>query len=126
MEQIVARNEECGGEIFELHDVLACQQDCVSVAVARKLDWQDVCAQLEPREKAIISLMVEGAPGPVIARKLGVCPSTISNSKRKLAVKIKDVLGVNIISEVLRRPSWQDSINASRERSCCRDERRHL
>src|ERR1700690_1762251 len=38
MEQIVARNEECGGEIFELHDVLACQQDCVSVAVARKLD----------------------------------------------------------------------------------------
>ena len=39
MEQVVASNEECGGEIFELHDVLASNQEDPGTKAARKMDW---------------------------------------------------------------------------------------
>jgi len=35
-------------------------------------------------------------------------------------------IGSNIIIQIQRRPGWKDSINASRERLACRDERQHL
>ena len=125
MEQVVASNEECGGEIWELHDVLSNDAADPSMAVAAKLDWQDLCAQLEPCEKAIITLMVEGKSGPAIARILKVCASTISNSKRKLAVKILDFMGFDILIEVRRSPRWKDDLMTSREKLNCRHERNH-
>ncbi len=125
LEQVVASNEECGGEIWELHDVLSNDAADPSMAVAAKLDWQDLCAQLEPCEKAIITLMVEGKSGPAIARILKVCSSTISNSKRKLAVKILDFMGFDILIEVRRSPRWKDDLMTSRERLACKHLRAH-
>jgi hypothetical protein len=38
LEQVVASNEECGGEIFELHDVLAADQEDPATRACRRLD----------------------------------------------------------------------------------------
>jgi hypothetical protein len=44
----------------------------------------------------------------------------------RLADAIAKFVGPDIIMQIQRRPGWKDSINASRERLACRDERRHL
>ena len=126
MEQVVASNEENGGEIFELHDVLASNQPDPSEAAARNLDWQDLYAQLPRREKAIITLMVQGKCGSAMARKLKVTVSAIQTGKRHLAKSIVEFMGLDILVQVRKLPRWKDSINASRERLACRDERRTL
>ena len=126
LETVVASNEECGGEIFELHDVLSSYDaEDPSMAAARKLDWQDLYAQLPRREKAIITLMVQGKSGSAIARKLKVTVSAIQTGKRHLAKAIVEFMGPDILTQVRRLPRWKDCINATREKIACR-ERRHL
>lgn len=54
MEKIVARNEECGGEIWELHDLLSNDAEDPGTRAARKIDWETFMAALSPREQAVI------------------------------------------------------------------------
>jgi hypothetical protein len=46
MEEVVAVNEENGGEIFELHDVLASNQEDPATQAARKMDWDTLMTGL--------------------------------------------------------------------------------
>jgi DNA-directed RNA polymerase specialized sigma24 family protein len=125
MEQVVASNEECGGEIWELHDVLSNDAEDPATKAMRNLDWQSLIAQLSARNQAIIQFMIEGMQGPAIARKLGVCSSTIHHRKKSLAAKILEFMGVDILIEVRRSPRWKDDLMTSRERLTCKHERCH-
>ena len=120
MEVVVAVNEESGGEIFELHDVLANDHEDVAVAVARKLDWEEFCADLPAREVAVIEFLLEGKSGSAIARKLKTTDSRIQTIKRHLAKAIVEFMGPEILQEIQRLPAWRNSINASRERLACK------
>jgi hypothetical protein len=44
--------------------------------------------------------------------------------KERLAIMIREFLGVDILIEVLRLPGWRNDLNTARERSACRYERR--
>ena len=46
MEQVVASNEECGGEIWELHDVLSTDAEDPGTKAARKMDWSEFVSGL--------------------------------------------------------------------------------
>jgi FixJ family two-component response regulator len=96
-----------------------------SEAAARNLDWQDLYAELPRREKAIITLMVQGKSGSAIARKLKVTVSAIQTGKRHLAKAIVEFMGPAILQEVMRRPQWKDSLDATRERRAVRYDRSH-
>ena len=125
MEQVVASNEECGGEIWELHDVLGSDQEDPGTKAARKMDWQSFMAGVSERDRAIITHLIEGTQGPAIARKLGVCSSTIHHRKKSLAAKILEFMGVDILIEVRKSPRWKDDLMTSRERLACKHERSH-
>jgi len=126
MEQVVASNEECGGEIFLLYDVLASdRQSDVATTVARKMDWSDFMAGLSEREKAVIECIIEGRSLRDVAKSFRVCDSTMQGDKRKLAVKIQDFMGFDILIEVRRSPRWKDDLLTSRERLACKHERAH-
>lgn len=115
------------GEPLVLHDVLANQhQECVSVAVARKLDWQQLYDALLPRQKAIITLMIQGKSGSAMARKLKVTVSAIQTGKRHLAKAIIAMMGEDVLSQVTKLPRWRQDLQAIREKMACREERRHL
>jgi DNA-binding NarL/FixJ family response regulator len=124
MEQVVASDEENGGEIYELHDVLSNGAEDVSMAVARKLDWQDLCAHLAPRENSIIELMSQGKEFTAIARKLRLSVSTVHTARQHLATKILEYMGVDILIQIQHRPQWQQDIEATRAKMACREERR--
>src|SRR5664279_1646945 len=60
LETVVASNDETGGEIFELHDVLSSDQEDPGTQAARKMDWDTLLAGLTAREQAAINCLVEG------------------------------------------------------------------
>ena len=125
MEEIVATNEESGGEIYLLHDVLSNDADDPSVAVARKLDWEDFCADLPAHEVAVIEFLLEGKSGSAIARKLKTTDSRIQTIKRRLAKAIVEFMGPEILIEIQRRPQWKQNLEATKEKMACRYQRSH-
>ena len=126
MEEVVAVNEESGGEIYLLHDVLSTDTDDPSMAVARKLDWEEFCADLPKRERAVVEFLVEGKSGSAIAKKLRTTDSKIRAIKQDLARALIEFMGPGILQEIQRLPAWKNSIIASRERLACKHERSHL
>ena len=100
LEEVVAVNEENGCEIYLLHDVLSNDADDPSMAVARKPDWEEFCADLPANEKAVVEFLVEGASGSAIARKLKVNDSKIQTIKRHLARALVEFMGADILIEI--------------------------
>jgi ATP/maltotriose-dependent transcriptional regulator MalT len=125
LEQIVASNEECGGEIWELHDVLSNDAEDPATRAARKMDWSEFASALTERERAVIECIIEGRSLREVAKSFRVCDSTMQGDKRKLAVKIQDFMGVDILIEVRRSPRWKDDIMTSREQLACKHLRAH-
>jgi hypothetical protein len=119
----VAEAQETGGEIWELHDVLASDQEDPATRAARKMDWSEFVSGLSAREQAVINCMVEGRSLREAAKSFRVCDSTMQGDKRKLAVKIQDFMGSDILIQIHRKPNWKDSLDASRERLACREEK---
>ena len=125
LEEVVASNEENGGEIFELHDVLSRDEEDPGTKAARKMDWQSFMASCSARDQAIIQFLIEGKTGSAMARKLGVCTSTINHSKKNLAVKILEFMGWDILVQVQRTPRWKQDLQSIREKMACKHERCH-
>jgi DNA-directed RNA polymerase specialized sigma24 family protein len=124
MEEVVAIDEITGGEVL-LHDVLSNDQEDPGTKAARKMDWEDFVAALPDREKAVIQFMIEGKSGSDIARKLRVSASTIQTSKRRLAIKIQEFMGPEILIEIQRKPRWKADLTATKEKMACRFQRCH-
>jgi DNA-directed RNA polymerase specialized sigma24 family protein len=80
LEQIVAEDQEGGGEIFELHDVLADDHEDPGTKAARKLDWETFMSGLSEREKAVVLQMIEGKNFTSIGRKLKLSPGTVNST----------------------------------------------
>jgi DNA-directed RNA polymerase specialized sigma24 family protein len=123
LDEVVASDEETGGEIFTFNDVLSNEQEDPSTRAARKLDWESFCAGLPERERVAVVLVAEGKTLREAARYLGVSESTMQTSKRRLGVKILEFMGTDIMIEVRRRPQWRNSLEATRERQACRVQR---
>ena len=123
LEEVVASDEE-GGQIFTFNDVLSRDEEDPSTKAARKLNWEEFVSGLSPRDQSIIQFLIEGTSGSSIARKLGVCGSTIRNNKRTLATKILEFMGTDILIEVRRSPRWKQDLQATREKMAYRELRR--
>ena len=124
LNEVVATNEETGGEIFELQDVFSQDTEDPAMIAARNLDWQTLMARLPVREKAIIVALVEGRTVSDVAVAFKVDRSTMQNSKSRLADLILEFMGVDILVEVRRLPGWKHDMNTNREKLACRHERR--
>ena len=124
LEEVVASSEE-GGEIFTFNDVLSRDEEDPGTKAARTMDWQDFVAALPDREKAVIQFMLEGKTGSDIARKLKVNDSAVQTSKRRLAIKITEFMGPEILIEIQRRPQWKQNLEATREKMACKYDRLH-
>jgi hypothetical protein len=125
LEEVVASNDENGGEIFELHDVLSRDEEDPGTKAARNMDWQTFMASCSARDQAIIQFLIEGTTGSAMASKLGICTSTINHSKRNLAVKILGFMGAEILVDIQRSPRWKQDLQSIREKMACKHERSH-
>ena len=76
-------------------------------------------------QTSVIECIIEGRSLRDAAKSFRVCDSTMQGDKRKLAVKIQEFMGVDILIEVRRSPRWKDDLMTSRERLTCKHERSH-
>jgi DNA-binding CsgD family transcriptional regulator len=93
---------------------------------ARKLDYDSFMATLSARDRGIINCLAEGKSLASLARKRHLNNSTLLYHKERLAVKIQDFMGSDILIQIRRKPNWKDSLDATREKMACREDRRHL
>ena len=114
------------GEPLVLHDVLSNDQEDPGTKAARRVDWETSMASLSARDRAIINCLVEGAPLASLARRRHMNTATLLYNKRRLADATANFMGSDILIQIRRKPNWKDSLDASRERLACREERRHL
>ena len=114
------------GEPLALHDVLSRDEEDPATKAARKMDWDSFLAGLSARDQAIINCLAEGKPLASLARRRHLNTSTLRYHRERLAVKIQEYMGADILVQIRRKPNWKDSLDASRERLACRDQRRHL
>jgi hypothetical protein len=123
LEMVVASNEECGGEIFLLHDVLSNDQEDPGTKAARKMDWETFCAGLPERERAMVEFVAEGMSFREVGKKFNVRDSAMQNSKRHLVKAVVEFMGADILTEVQRSPRWKENMAATKEKMACRHER---
>jgi FixJ family two-component response regulator len=89
------------------------------------MDWSEFASALTERERAVIECIIEGRSLGDAAKSFRVCDSTMQGDKRKLALKIQEFMGSDILIQIRRKPNWQDSLDTTREKLVCREERRH-
>ena len=88
------------------------------------MDWQTFMASLSARDQAIINCLVKGKPLASLTRRRHLNNSTILYHKERLVLKIQDFMGSDILIQIRRKPNWKDSLDATREKMACREERR--
>ena len=118
--------DECGGEIFELQDVLSNDREDPATVAARKLDWDRFLDQLSHIEQLVVEFLSAGKTLRDVARQVGVGDSTMQHYRRQLAVKILEFMGAEVLQDSVRIPGWRINLDCEREAQACRNERRAL
>jgi hypothetical protein len=113
------------GEEFTVNDVFSLDDEDPGQKAARKMDWEAFLTGLTDREQSVVEGLLAGQNGSEIARSFRLDPSTIRYFKNRLAGKILDFMGPDILVEIRRMPGWKNSLNAMRERLACKNQRRN-
>jgi len=112
------------GEPITLGELLTAEGDDPARTAGRNLDWNEFMDTHDHRFEAILDATACGQTMEPVARQYGCSLSTISSLKRRLSAELQESFGVDILTEVARRPEWQSSIQVEREKVACRADRR--
>lgn len=123
LNEVVSENE-CGVEIFELQDVLSNDREDPATVAARKLDWDSFLKGLSQIEQLVVEFLSAGKTLREVARKVGVCDSTMQSHRRKIAAKIREFMGTDILMDLGHVPGWRIDLDCERESQACRNDRR--
>jgi DNA-directed RNA polymerase specialized sigma24 family protein len=113
------------GEEFTVNDVLSFDEEDPAQKAARNMDWECFLTGLTAREKGVVEYLLAGRNLSELARTSGIDRSTIQSFKNRVADKILDYMGRDILVEIRRMPGWRNNLNANRERLACKVDRRH-
>ena len=86
-----------------------------SCLAARKLDWAAFLATVEDRARTILLCVAEGGRLRSVAIRWGVSDST-QGYKRKLAAAIREFMGADVLTLIVKQPAWKNNLVALRER----------
>jgi 4-hydroxy-3-methylbut-2-en-1-yl diphosphate synthase IspG/GcpE len=120
----VVSESECGNEIFELQDVISNDHEDPGTVAARRLDWDTLCQSLTQLEMLLIKCLVNGLGIREAAEIAHVSYWTMQDYRRKVAVKIVEFMGVEILCDIALTPGWKIGLDCERELLACRADRR--
>lgn len=124
LNEIVSQNE-AGDEIFELQDVLSNDHEDPAVKATRKVDWDSFMAGLSKIERLVVEFLYAGKTLRQAGRSVGMSDSSMQNHRRKIATKIFEFMGTDILQEIARLPQWKIGLDCERALMACRANRRH-
>ncbi len=115
--------EETSDEPLTLGETLESRADDPSTEAARRLDWQQLTEQIDDVAKAVLQYLANGMELTILARKLNRSRSALQGDKDRLAQRIRECMGEDILDQVQDRPGWRNGIDATQEKRACRWER---
>ena len=124
LDEVVGNDDQ--GEPLLLGDVLSNSEEDPATRACRRLDWSEFMSGLSKRDVAIINCIIEGRALSGLARRRHLNLSTMMYHKERLARAIQAYMGTDILIEMGRKPRWKDTINCTREKLACHDQRRSL
>ena len=113
------------GEEFTVNDVLSLDDEDPGQKACRKIDWEELLDSLTEREQMLVECMLAGKNRVQAARSIGVSSWTINYDRTRLAEKIVEFMGADILVTIARIPGWENNLNAERELLACKYDRRH-
>lgn len=120
----VVSESECGNEIFELQDVISNDREDPSTLATRKIDWDAFLAGLSGMEKLVVEFLSAGKTLREAGRKVGLSDSTMQSYRKKIAVKLLEAMGADILRDIALIPNWRIGLDCERELMACRADRR--
>ena len=121
----VVSQSEAGDEIFELQDVISNEREDPSTQAARKIDWDAFMAGLSHVEMLVVEFLSAGKSLREAGRKVGLSDSSMQNYRKKIAVKLLEAMGADILKDIALTPSWRIGLDCERELMACRADRRN-
>jgi FixJ family two-component response regulator len=112
------------GELFTVNDVFSNDQEDPAQIAARNLDWDGLLDQLSRIEQLVVEFLSAGKTLRDVARKIGVCDSTMQTHRRKIAQKILEFMGADVLRDLAITPGWRIGLDCERESQACRHDRR--
>jgi len=121
----VVSQSEAGDEIFELHDVISNDHEDPSVRATRKLDWDTFLGGLSKVERIVVEFLYAGKTLRQAGRSVGVGDSTMQTYRKKIAAKVVEFMGADILRDIAAIPNWRIGLDCERALLACRADRRH-
>ena len=116
---------ECGNEIFELQDVISQDHEDPSTKAARNIDWCAFMASLTKAERLLVECLVNGLGVKDAAKQAKVHYSTMRLYRQKLALKLLEAMGADILRDIAHLPNWRIALDCERQLMACRADRRN-
>ncbi len=121
----VVSQSEAGDEIFELQDVISNEREDPSTQAARNIDWDAFMAGLSYVEMLVVEFLSAGKSLREAGLKAGLSDSSMQNYRKKVAVKLLEAMGADILKDIAHLPHWRIALDCERELMACRADRRN-
>ena len=108
------------GETVCVGDFVAGEGDDPAQAAARNLDWQAFMSNLDGLGRQMVFALAEGQTMRSLKSLAGVCDSTMSTRKRKLAAAVLEHFGADCLADAGRSPEWTIDVDVQREKEASR------
>ena len=115
---------ESGNEIFELQDVISQDSEDPSTIAARKIDWDAFMAGLTKMELLVVEFLSAGKTLREAGRKVGLNDSKMQTYRKRIALKLIEAMGSDILKDIAQIPVWRIGLDCEREMMACRADRR--
>ena len=89
-------------------------------------DWDRFLDQLSHIEQLVIEFLCAGKTLRDAARQVGLSDSAMQGYRHKIAAKILEFMGVDVLVDLGIEPSWRINLDCTRAAQACRYERRAL
>jgi len=123
MSEVVSENES-GGEIHELHDVLSVDADDPSTIASRNLDWAVLMQNLTKLERFLVECLTAGMTIREVCRLVKLTKRMLAELQHQVACKIVEVMGSDVLQDIMQVPTWRIGLDCERELMACRSDRR--
>ena len=91
------------------------------LTACRNIDWAELDATLDHRERDVLVAIAEGRQRAQVARKHRITRPRVTQIARGIAGKIESHWGADVLKDCAMEPSWRSgTLHASRERAACR------
>ena len=95
------------------------------VIAARNIDWAVLMSKLTTIERLLVECLTDGLTAREICRRVKMTKAKLAQLQHQVAVKILDVMGAEVLRDIVQVPQWRIGMDCEREMMACRADRRN-